>query len=593
MGNKLSEPLQEQHGERRRARVGRRHTEQVIERLVRLGIALSSERDSNRLLEMILIEAKEICQSDGGTLYLVDENERALHFAITRNDSLGISDGGVSGHAPSLPPVPLYDGGEKNFHNVAAAVFHTKKASNIEDAYRCPDYDFRGTRVFDARTGYRSQSFLTLPLINSEDSVIGVLQLINAQDRRGNIIPFDGELEPLVEALASQAAVSLENRQLIDAQRKLWDALIKMIAAFIDDKSPYTGGHCQRVPMLTEMLTRAACEADHSIFADFDMSKEEWYELHVAAWLHDCGKIATPEYVIDKATKLETIYNRIHEIRTRFEVVLRDCEIDYLRKCLDGMDEAEARAAFDEEAQQLQDDFAFVAAANIGGEFMNEDDIERLKQIGERTWIRHFDRTLGMSPAENDHLINHPPETPPAVEPLLGDTPLHQLGGYNLGEVYNLSIKKGTLTREEREVINDHINLTIRMLEQLPFPKNLRRVPEYAGGHHEKMDGTGYPRGLTRDQMSIPARVMAIADIFEALTAADRPYKKAKTLSEALEIMARMARNNHIDADLFDLFLRSGVWKDYADRVLTPQQMDAVDIEAYLPPRDLLETAQP
>lgn len=588
MGKGSGETQQGHVRERRLARVGRRHTEQVIERLVRLGIALSAERDSNRLLEMILLEAKEICHSDGGTLYLVDEGEQNLLFAITRNDSLGIADGGVSGHPSSLPPVPLYDGEAKNFHNVATAAFHSKQASNIEDAYRCPDFDFRGTRVFDARTGYRSQSFLTVPLINSEDSVIGVLQLINAQDDGGTIIPFDREVQPLVEALASQAAVALENRQLIDAQRKLWDALIQMIAAFIDDKSPYTGGHCQRVPLLTEMLTRAACEADHSIFSDFNMSEEEWYELHVAAWLHDCGKIATPEYVIDKATKLETIYNRIHEIRTRFEVLHRDCEIKYLNKRLDGMDEALARAAFDDEIRRLQDDFAFVAAANIGGEFMEAEDIERLKRIGQRKWVRHFDRTLGMSAAENEHLIKHPPASAPTEESLLGDTPLHAVGEYNLGELYNLSIKKGTLTREERTVINDHIDLTIRMLETLPFPKNLRRVPEYAGGHHEKMDGTGYPKGLTREQMSIPARVMAIADIFEALTASDRPYKKAKTLSEALEIMARMARNGHIDADLFDLFLRSGGWKDYAQKVLKPQQFDAVRIEDYLPPANIL-----
>ena len=575
--------------ERRDSLFGRRHGERMFHRLVDLGIALSAERDHDKLMEMILLEAKDICGADGGTLYLVSDDEQSLSFRTMRNDSLGIAMGGTTGKEIPLPPVPLYHDGAPNLHNVASAVFHSRAPSNIADAYQDETYDFSGTKSFDEKTGYRSTSFLTVPMINTEGEVTGVLQLINAKDvETGETVTFDPSLQPIIEALTSQAAVALENQLLIQQQRRLWDALIQMIAASIDDKSPYTGGHCQRVPELTKMLTRAACNSSDGPFVAFDMNEEEWYELHVAAWLHDCGKVTTPEYVVDKASKLETIYNRLHEIRTRFEVKRRDAEIACLRKKLDGGDPQEADRAFEAEVAALEEEYAFVAQANVGGEAMDDADIERLHRIGERTWTRHFDKMLGLSPVEAMRAKANPPPAPPVEEPLLGDLPEHEVGGYNLGELYNLSIRRGTLTPEERETINDHIRVTIKMLEALPFPKKLRRVPEYAGGHHEKMDGTGYPRGLKREDMSIPARVMAIADIFEALTAADRPYKKAKTVSESLGIMSRMVENDHIDPDLFDLFLRSGVWKAYADNFLEPAQIDSVRIEDYLPAPEAL-----
>jgi hypothetical protein len=340
------------------------------------------------------------------------------------------------------------------------------------------------------------------------------------------------------------------------------------------------------------MLVDAACKSTEGIYSDFDLTEEEWYELHVAAWLHDCGKVTTPEYVVDKASKLETIYNRINEIRTRFEVLRRDAEIDCLKAQLAGKDKAEAEAEFDAACTRLAEEFKFVAEANVGGEFMDDDALARLNEIAQKTWMRHFDKTLGLSPSE-ETFLKHKMPTTPGLEPLLGDLPEHQVGKYNRGELYNLSIRRGTLTSEERETINDHIVVTIKMLEQLPFPKNMRRIPEYAGGHHEKMDGTGYPRGLMKSDMSVPARVMAIADIFEALTAADRPYKKAKTLSESLRIMSFMVKDRHIDADLFDLFLRSGVWRKYADQFLEPHQVDDVDIQDYLPAPDLLTAGTP
>lgn len=310
---------------------------------------------------------------------------------------------------------------------------------------------------------------------------------------------------------------------------------------------------------------------------------EEWYELHLAAWLHDCGKVTTPEFVVDKATKLETIYNRIHEVRARFEILRRDAEIECLKGKLAGGDPAELDAAFEAECRQLEADFAFVAESNLGGEFFAPEDVERLREIGRRVWYRHFDHTLGLSWEEGSRLGKVEPREGPAPQQLLEDRYDHKTPEYDNGELYNLSIVRGTLTAEERKKINDHIVVTINMLEQLPFPRSLRRVPEIAGGHHEKMDGTGYPRGLTRDEMSLPARMMAIADIFEALTAADRPYKKAKMLSECLSIMSFMRNDAHIDPDLFELFLRSGVWREYAEQFLDPGQIDDIDIADYLP----------
>lgn len=577
-----------------------------FERLIEIGIALSAERDHDRLMERILLEAKGLSNADGGTLYLKTEDER-LRFEIMRTDSLGIAMGGTTGKDIPFPPLALFDAatGEPNHKNIATHVALTGNAIAIADAYTAADFDFSGTKMFDEGTGYRSTSFLTVPLKNHEGDVIGVLQLLNARHpRSGVVVPFGNDIQPLIEALASQAAVALDNRQLIDAQRHLLDSFITLIAKAIDAKSPYTGGHCQRVPTLTKMLAEAACEADDEPFADFALDDEGWYELHIAAWLHDCGKVTTPEYVVDKATKLETIYNRLHEIRTRFEVVKRDAEIACLKGILAGGDAAVLRAECDRRLAEIDDDYAFIAECNIGGEFMAPEKVERVERIAGIKWLRTLDDRLGMSVSELRRLESAAARPLPVEESLLADRPEHIIERdpndrlapdnphgfrldmpphkYNLGEIYNLCIPRGTLTAEERYKINDHIVQTIVMLNELPFPRHLRRVPEYAGGHHETMIGTGYPRKLRREDMSLPARAMAIADIFEALTAWDRPYKKAKSLSESLRIMASMRDAQHIDADLFDLFLTSGVYLTYAEAHLKPEQIDAVDIASLL-----------
>jgi HD-GYP domain-containing protein (c-di-GMP phosphodiesterase class II) len=520
---------------------------QLIQELTAIGIALSAEKNHARLLEMILDQAERITNADGGTLYSHTEDNK-LRFEIMHNESLGIRMGGTSGMEIPFPPLPLYDSaGKPNRKMVAAHAAVSNRTVNIEDAYAREDFDFSGTRAFDKQTGYRSTSFLTVPMTNHENELIGVLQLLNARHpETGEVQAFNALHQKLVESLASQAAVAITNKGLIDAQRELFDALIQLIADAIDEKSPYTAGHCRRVPVLTDMLAEAACATKVGALKDFTMTDEERYELNVAAWLHDCGKITTPEFVVDKSTKLETIFDRIHVVDTRFEVLKRDAEIAALRRMVgDSVEERLARdAEFAAELRQLDDEREFIRQCNVGGEFISGEQVRRIEGVGRRKW-------RGVNGAESDLL--------------------------STDEIENLSISRGTLTGQERQIIANHVAVTIKMLESLPYPKHLRRVPEYAGGHHERMDGTGYPHGLTRDQMSIPARMVAIADIFEALTAKDRPYKKAMPLSQALTILGRMKVDNHVDADLFDVFITEKVYLKYAREFLNPDQIDEVD----------------
>jgi len=558
--------------------------EEHLSRLIQAGLAMAAERDHDVLVERILLEAKALARADGGTLYLRDGGEEnALRFALLHNDSLNLAMGGTSGQPIPFPVLELSKpDGQPNLNNVCTAAALTGRTINTPDAYEPGDFDFSGTRAFDANTGYRSQSFLTIPLRNHKDEVIGVLQLINALDNAGTVVPFSAEIESLVEALAAQAAIALDNQVLMRAQRDLLDALIQILAGAIDAKSPYTSGHCERVPAIAKMMAEAACATKEGPYASFSLSDAEWYELHVAAFLHDCGKVTTPEYVMDKATKLEVIHNRIHEVRARFEILRRDAEVAYWRTVAEGGNEAQARATRDAEFARLEDDFAFIADCNIGGEFMSPERMERVRAIGGRPWVRHFDRTAGLSWQERERHADGAPPPPPAVEPLLSNRPDHHVDGYDFGEIYNLCISRGTISEEERQKINDHIVVTQQMLDKMPFPEHLARVPEIAGNHHEKMDGTGYPRGLTGDEMSPLARMMAIADVFEALTASDRPYKVPKTLNESVGILSFMVKDDHIDPDLFELFLTSGVYKTYAETFLRPEQVDEVDVDRYL-----------
>ena len=524
-----------------------------LEQLNEVGVALSKETDINRLLEAILLAAKKITSADGGTLYRVTD-DRTLKFEIMRNDTLNIAMGGTTGVTIPFAPIHLFDPEGKPVNTMVAAYsVHHDTSVNIADAYTQEGFDFSGTKNFDKNTGYRSQSFLTVPMKNHENEIIGVLQLLNARDKAsGAVGAFSAADQQLAESLASQAAIALTNRLLINHLQNLFESFINLINAAIDDKSPYTAGHCERVPMLTMMLAEAVNNCKVGPLKTFTMSNKDRYELKIAGLLHDCGKVTTPVHVVDKATKLHTIFDRIHLLDTRFEVVKRDAQIATLEARLAALEKGEKGASsevqrkYDLQLRQINDDREFLRAANVGGEAMTPDDQERVKQIA----VKY--RWRDVAGTETDFL--------------------------SADEMENLTIRAGTLTGTERQIINHHIDITIQMLEALPWPKHLKNVPEYAGGHHERMDGKGYPRGLTREQMSVQARCMGIADIFEALTAKDRPYKKGKTLSESLQILGKFKLGSHIDPDLFDVFMWEKVYLKYAEQCMDQHQVDEVDL---------------
>ena len=526
--------------------------EERIKRLNEIGLSLSRENDINIIFELIMEEARHITHADGRTLYMKSDDGKSMRFEIVRNDSMKTIMGGTSGVEITWPATPLFDmAGNPNNKNVVSYAAHTGETINVKDAYVEEGFDFSGAKDMDKSTGYHSKSFLTVPLKNHEDEIIGVMQLLNSIDQKtGEVQSFSSEMQEQVESLASQGAVALTNKRLVAELKNLFESFIKLIATAIDKKSPYTGGHCERVPEIAMLLADAVEKTKSGKYKDFAMTEEERYELFIAAWLHDCGKVATPPHVVDKAVKLETITDRIEVVDTRFEVLKRDAEVEFLNKQIKFLKNGtkngvlnKAKSDLGKTIKQLIDDQAFIQKTNHGGEFMEPNDQERVADIGKYKWnlkgkkINFLDKT----------------------------------------DIRNLQIPKGTLLPEEREIINDHIVITIDMLEKLPYPKNLRNVPEFAGGHHEKLDGTGYPKGLKEEEMSTQAKIMAIADIYEALTAEDRPYKDGKKLSQAMRIMGYMKKDYHIDKDLFEIFVKSGVYKQYAENHLSDDQLDDID----------------
>jgi HD-GYP domain-containing protein (c-di-GMP phosphodiesterase class II) len=577
-----------------------------LSKIVETGIALSTEKDSNALCQLILDTAKELTDADGGTLYLLTEDKAKLQFAIMLNDTLGTRLGGTAGAAPNLF-VPLFnDKGEENHHNVASHTFHQEETVNIADAYHDQRFDFSGTKKFDEANGYRSKSFLTVPLKPMGGKVLGALQLINTRQSD----QFTPDMQSFVEALSASAATAIYNNQLLKNLEILFDAIIDIINGAIGRKSPYTGGHCERVPVIAEWLADATSAVKSGPLAGWSFANAEARrEFILGAKLHDVGKVTTPEYVVDKATKLETIYNRIHEVRTRFEVLYRDAVIRRHEIVLaDKKKAAEADRELAALKAQLDEEWEFLAKSNLGGEFLSPEKVERIKTIGSRTWLRYFDDRLGLSWEEEFRLshvegLGAPKPTLPAQETLLADKPIHVFPRltpfdhtykgynfktpvppvlYNQGELYNLAISRGTLTNEEHFKIKEHVMQSIFMLNQLPLPEGLKRVPEIAGEHHETLVGTGYPYQKKAEDLSMESRILTLADIFEALTASDRPYKKAKTLSESIQVLAMFKKDQHIDGDLFDLFLTSGVYKKYAEQYLKPEQIDEVDISKFV-----------
>lgn len=508
-----------------------------IDALNEVGIALSAEKNFNVLLEKILMSAMRLTNADAGTLYLVAESRQQLEFMLFSNKTLHINLEHLAAKDSIFKYLPLYDAeGQANLKNIASHCYFLNKTINIADAYHADSFDFSGTKAADKKSGYHSKSFLVVPLRNHENKIIGILQLINAIDEAtGKIIAFNEASTHLTESLASQAAITLTQQELINAQKKLFEAFIQLIAKAIDEKSVYTSRHCSRVPVITMLLADALLKTKTGPYKNFQLTTEELEELRIAAWLHDCGKVSTPEYVMDKATKLAALTDRIEVIELRFEILRRDAKIAMLEGRL-------TEAQYQKIIQELLEAEEFLHVMNIGGEFLAKADQEKIQMLAKKY--------------SYNCLAGNP-------KPLL-----------DAGDIENLSIARGTLTERERDIINNHVSVTLKMLQSLPYPDYLKNVPEIAGSHHERLNGQGYPRGLTADTMSVQARIVAIADIFEALTAADRPYKKAKKLSETLAIMQKMQEDGHIDSDLFNIFVQEKIYLRYAKGYLANEQLD-------------------
>lgn len=566
---------------------------ETISSFLEITASLSAETRFDALLKRVLEETVAISGAHGGLIYLNDSESGRLepHGLFINGQQHSLGKHGLRHYDLTSSQIPDWLRQPASGGASTATSIGFDQAGDFQSLLQALD----SPRVHLVATG----------LHNRQGDTLGVLLLLHRDlGEESDQAMLRPERIAFVEAVSGVAALCIESQRLLERQKQLLDAFIQLIAGAIDAKSPYTGGHCQRVPEITLMLARAAATSDEPAFRDYRPSDEEWEALHIAAWLHDCGKVTTPEYVVDKATKLETLYDRIHEVRMRFEVLKRDAWIAYWQGCAQGGDAVQLARLRDELLAALDDEFAFVARSNIGGETMAEADLQRIREIGARTWLRTLDDRLGVSWEESKRQERSPAATLPVEERLLADKPEHlierpaselipadnplgfklevPLHKFNRGELYNLSITRGTLTGEERYIINHHIVQTILMLNRLPFPPHLRNVAEIAGGHHEKMDGSGYPKRLKREDMSLPARMMAIADIFEALTAVDRPYKKGKLLSEALNIMAGMCQGAHIDPQLFGLFVRRKIYRSYAERFLGREQIDEVDEAAVL-----------
>ena len=570
-----------------------RRMKETLASFFEITASLSAHTRFEPLLQSVVLETMKIAQAQAGLIYLTDNEgpEFALKGLIIGDQA---QDLGIVQRSPIHADARDYPQWLRTLRQGSDSVVCTL---NLEQSG-----DLRPVlQALDTHSAH----LLGIRLHNRHGETVGILVLLlnnsgSNEDRehlRADRIAF-------IQAVSGAAAVSIESQRLQERQKQLLDAFIQLLAGAIDAKSPYTGSHCQRVPALTLMLAEAASASQAPEFEDYSPTDEEWEALHIASWLHDCGKVTTPEYVVDKATKLETLYDRIHEIRTRFEVLKRDAWVSYWQGRALGGNDQQLTQILEAALAALDDDFAFVAHCNMGGEAMAEADLQRLQTIALRTWTRTLDDRLGVSWEENKRQATREEHPLPVTERLLADKPEHlferneseriepdNIWGFQLdvppykfnrGELYNLSTTRGTLTREERYIINNHIVQTILMLKHLPFPSYLGNIAEIAGGHHEKMDGTGYPKRLKREEMSLAARMMAIADIFEALTASDRPYKKGKTLSEALSIMAAMCHDAHIDPQLFALFMHEQIFMQYARRFLEPGQIDDVDIDALL-----------
>ncbi|GAB1468177.1 HD family phosphohydrolase [Candidatus Cloacimonadota bacterium] len=524
-----------------------------IKRLTRIGESLSSETDLDKIFDMILEEGIEFTLADAATIYKVSEDGKFLEFEILYNATLNIRQGGSRNPTKWANKIPLYTPeGKPSLRNIVTSVYHNKSSLSFDDVYETKDYDICGTIDFDTKSNYRCKSMLTIPLKNHEDEVLGVIQFINAMDEQKNIVSFTAEHKTMLSSLASQAAIALSNRVLIQGMESLLNQFVRSIATAIERKSKYSGAHISRVATLTELFADKINLADEHYFGGRRFTDAELKELSMAGWMHDVGKIVTPEFIMDKSTKLETIFDRIEMVKLRFE------KLDLFLRLLKTKLSEDEYASFIKEHIDAEVDpanvhefitegLAFVIKLNVGEEFVAEQDIKHVEKLSAIDF--QYD---------NQHYCL-----------------------FSESEKQNLMITgRGTFTGAEFQIMKDHVAITWEMLSQITFPKKYKNVAFYASQHHEALNGRGYPKGLTATDLSLQSRIIAVADIFEALTAADRPYKKPKTLSESLDIITTMVKIGHLDKDLVSYFMDSGLYLEYANRFMQPEYIDEVNIAA-------------
>ena len=507
-------------------------SEHKFEEIMKINLAFSSQHDKNILLEDILTLTRNLTNADAGTLYIKSKDEKYLSFKVVHNNTLNIKMGGTKNNL-NWPDLPIFEeNGKTNNEMVAVVCANEKRIINIPDVYKTTKYQFDGTKDFDKSTSYHSKSMLVIPLINHDNEVIGVLQLIN-KIKNGEIINFNKLDEKVIISLASQAAMALTNMQLITSLEDFIDAFVTTIAKAIDTKSPYTSDHIGKVEEIALLVAKAISD-DNTIYKKIKYSENDYKQLSLAAWMHDIGKISMPEHIIDKATKLEKIFDRIHLIEQRFEVIKLNKEIEYLKN-------QTPRTEYENFTNEINNDIEFIKRINFGGEFMSDEDIQKLENISRKVYIKNDGEIISFISED---------------------------------EFYNLSIKKGTLTKEEIEIIRNHAQLSLDMISGLPFPKKYKDVLNIACNHHEKLNGLGYPRGLKAEEISLEDRIMILADIFEALTASARPYKDAMKLSKVKDILSSMANKGELDKELIDFFFNHKILHEYSKNELKSYQLD-------------------
>lgn len=517
--------------------------------LFKIAQKMQSELDPPLLLEMIVNQAMKFTQADAITLYLLDEQKKELVFEVSHNDTLNIHIDSLH-HDANWANLPLYlEDNQPNTKMVAAQTALNKKTIIIADIYDNNKFDFTGTKEFDSKTGYKSESMLVVPLLNHENALIGILQLINKKDIYGNITTFNTFDQESTQALASQASIAIVNSNLIHNLETSFELFIRTIATAIDAKSHHIGEHVRRVSKIADMIAKAIDKSNEGEYKNISYSKQDLKQIHLAGLLHDVGKIAIPEYIMDKSKKLERIFDRIEVIDERIEILKRDIKIKYLEQEITALRNQETlhKNIQDEEKRELLELDAikdFLHKANIGTEFLENNKITELQLLAEKTY--QF--------KEN------------TVHFLRGD------------ELENLSIPRGTLTKSERDIIRNHAKVTVEILDSITFPKVLSQVPDIACNHHEKLDGTGYPRQLTRDQLTLEDQIMILADMFEALSASNRAYKEPNSMSEITSILQDLIKSNHMDKELVQFFFDSGIYREYAQTELKPEQQDTVNI---------------